>query len=69
MSRKRDIFNVIDNKSTIVEPALLLTSNLPNPIMANDFVSNLVLSISAKLYEDFLEQQKEISMYNITDNA
>lgn len=69
MSRKRQIYDTLDGKVNIASPALLLTSNLPDPIMANAFIADLVMSVSAKLYEDYISQQKELSVYNITANA
>lgn len=68
-SRKRTIYDIIDGIEHEAQPAALLTTNLPDPVIANQFINDLVMLVTAKLYEDYLDQQTELSAYDISSNS
>jgi len=68
MSRRRELYDIAEGKTTAVNPLMFMMANLPAVMLDNVFIRELTGVCSAVLLEQHTEQQQELSLYDITAN-
>lgn len=69
MSRKSELYKLIDNVDDRPQIANILLVNIPPAILSNEFAGNLCAIINAALAGQYFAIRTEQELYNITENA
>lgn len=69
MSRRRQLYDLVDNIDRRPNAAKLMLVNIPPAILMNLYAGSLCTIANAALLEQYVQMRNEFSLYNITDNA